>query len=600
MAVNVTKCPKCNRLVPPKGGVCLYCGTSLLGGATSVAPEEPRSLGAKNSRFKPQGDDRTHYLLGDARDPVSLEAGKLFVLGRDPRTSLHVHAPDVSRQHAEIDWQGDPARPVLCEVRSKNGTFLNDKRVTRDAPQPLRNGDRIRLGENFELLYLHVAERDMKRELQDRSQEETRELRVGPGRSEPTPPPAEPAEELREVGATPSGRQPRTPAAAKRPGPPEPPARGLTMAHGRKAQPVPTGDELDALVNAALGEAAAEPGAGPIEGDLSQTSGSDLLRQLVAKKATGVLTVFDGAQTGEIVLKDGQSTQVTFGKVTGRPALTAIVRLRRGSFRFRPGAGTSEDPTALDAGLDVPADGNLSQTPARELIKALLARKKTGALTIFDGQDTGEVTLVEGVVEHAALGGHVGREALNAIVALEQGAYRFRSDGDTGRIATDDLTAGDAAWSMPMPQPIGAPPPPPARPTPPPVTSSQAARRNDAWDVDPDDTLMPAEFSGAAAAPPAPTPRAPSAPPAPFKEARPADARVNPLRSPRNATDPPPTRPSRPSMPALPQNPPAPPASGPAPSTDPRRTGPQPRRAPPPLPPRDGPSGPGSDRHRRP
>lgn len=592
MAVNVTKCPKCNRLVPPKGGVCLYCGTSLLGGATSVAPEEPRSLGARNARFKPQGDDRTHYLLGDARDPVSLEAGKLFVLGRDPRTSLHVHAPDVSRQHAEIDWQGEPARPVLCEVRSKNGTFLNDKRVTRDAPQPLRNGDRIRLGASFELLYLHVAERDMKRELQERSQEETRELRIGAGRAEPAPPPEEPAEELREVGASPSGRQPRQPAAAKRPGPPEPPARGMTMAHGRKAQAVPTGDELDALVNAALGEAGAAVGAGPSEGDLSQTSGSDLLRQLLERRATGVLTVFDGAQTGELVLREGQTTQVAFGKVTGRPALAAVVRLRRGSYRFRPGAAASEDPAAVDA--DIPADGNLSQTPARELIKALLAKKKTGALTIFDGHDTGEVTLVEGVVEHASLGGHTGREALNAIVALEAGAYRFRSDGDTGRIATDDLTAGDAAWSMPMPQPIGviSPPPAPARPAPP-APSSQTARRGDAWDVDPDDTLMPAEFSGAA---PPPAPRAPSGPPAPFKEARPADARVNPLRSPRNATDPPPTRPSRSSMPALPQNPPA---GGTAPPSDPRRTGPQKRSAPPPLPPREGPSGPGSDRHRR-
>ena len=67
--------------------------------------EEPRQLGGP-ARFTRQADDRGHFLVAETREPIVLDAGKLFVIGRDPRASLLVHAPEVSRQHCEIDWKG--------------------------------------------------------------------------------------------------------------------------------------------------------------------------------------------------------------------------------------------------------------------------------------------------------------------------------------------------------------------------------------------------------------------------------------------------------------------------------------------------------------
>ena len=97
-------------------------------------------------RFTRQSDDRGHFLLVGAGEPVELDAGKLFVMGRDPRASLVVYAEDVSRQHAEIDWDDkDPPRPLLAEVRSLNGTYLNETEVS-STPVVITAGDRIRFG----------------------------------------------------------------------------------------------------------------------------------------------------------------------------------------------------------------------------------------------------------------------------------------------------------------------------------------------------------------------------------------------------------------------------------------------------------------------
>ncbi|HBP18140.1 MAG TPA: hypothetical protein DEA08_10150, partial [Planctomycetes bacterium] len=88
--------------------------------------EEPRLLGSGNARFQPQSSDQVHVLVVSTGEPIELSAGKLFVMGRDPRASLVVRLPEVSRQHAEIDWDdNDPPRPLLNEIRSRNGTFLN-------------------------------------------------------------------------------------------------------------------------------------------------------------------------------------------------------------------------------------------------------------------------------------------------------------------------------------------------------------------------------------------------------------------------------------------------------------------------------------------
>lgn len=66
------------------------------------------------------------------------------VIGRDPRCSIWLDAPRVSRQHASIVINLAQDTVVLCDLRSTNGTFLGRSRVTQ--PVPLADGADVRIG----------------------------------------------------------------------------------------------------------------------------------------------------------------------------------------------------------------------------------------------------------------------------------------------------------------------------------------------------------------------------------------------------------------------------------------------------------------------
>jgi FHA domain len=72
---------------------------------------------------------------------VLLEEGE-NVLGRDPGTRGSIPDASISRHHAQITIRDGVA--TLEDLRSKNGTFLGDERVT--SPVALSDGDAIRLG----------------------------------------------------------------------------------------------------------------------------------------------------------------------------------------------------------------------------------------------------------------------------------------------------------------------------------------------------------------------------------------------------------------------------------------------------------------------
>ena len=66
---------------------------------------------------------------------------KALIIGRDESCDLSLQDKGASRQHAEIFKIGD-----MCFIRdldSKNGTFVNDNRITEEM---LRDGDRIQIG----------------------------------------------------------------------------------------------------------------------------------------------------------------------------------------------------------------------------------------------------------------------------------------------------------------------------------------------------------------------------------------------------------------------------------------------------------------------
>lgn len=76
-------------------------------------------------------EDHVHELQG----PVTL-------LGRDRECQLRLTAPQVSRFHARIEPR--PDGHVIEDLGSRNGTFVNDRRLTGACA--LEDGDRVRLG----------------------------------------------------------------------------------------------------------------------------------------------------------------------------------------------------------------------------------------------------------------------------------------------------------------------------------------------------------------------------------------------------------------------------------------------------------------------
>ena len=67
---------------------------------------------------------------------------KRLSLGRSPECDVCLESPGVSRRHAEVREEGKHV--VLHDLDSSNGTHLNEVRITQ--PQPLRDGDLVRLG----------------------------------------------------------------------------------------------------------------------------------------------------------------------------------------------------------------------------------------------------------------------------------------------------------------------------------------------------------------------------------------------------------------------------------------------------------------------
>lgn len=442
----VIPCPKCGRVTPIRHNECVYCTASLKGAKTLAdtgpppepkapaksktkvrkgkAPghEEPRLLGSGNARFSPQASDQVHVLVVSTGEPIELSPGKLFVLGRDPRASLVVRLPEVSRQHAEIDWDdNDPPRPLLNEIRSRNGTFLNGSRVQAGDPRPLRSGDEVRLGEAFRAQYLCVTPRELRLHVQDRGNDETRSF-------------------LLELSSE--------------------PAAGATGG----ADDGVLGD----LVAAALGEA--DISELDNEGDFSRQHGKHLVKRLYTERQTGVLTVYDGTDVGEMILVEGRCRHAILGMLTGRDALEYVARLNRGRYRFRPEAIDnlidSAQPTEVDEnGLALA--GDLSNTSGAELVKDLVSRRVTGVLTVFDASGSGMAVLREGICQEAVFGKQRDREALDGIVRLRRGVYRFRPCDVVGLPPTrgsDDYGYDedyDYGYDYDEPRTERRPPPPP-------------------------------------------------------------------------------------------------------------------------------------------
>lgn len=85
-----------------------------------------------------QGPMRGHRFIVKAKDQ--------FTIGRAKESSLCIPEDRlVSRKHAIVYLESEGERLFLIDAGSKNGTFLNGKRLVR--PKTFCQGDHIKIGE---------------------------------------------------------------------------------------------------------------------------------------------------------------------------------------------------------------------------------------------------------------------------------------------------------------------------------------------------------------------------------------------------------------------------------------------------------------------
>ncbi len=87
---------------------------------------------------------------------ISLQQHPLVRLGRSKSSELVIYDPSCSRNHAEIH---SAETVVIRDLNSTNGTRVNGTKLKGESVT-LNDGDRIQLGDNTFLRFLHMPEQD--------------------------------------------------------------------------------------------------------------------------------------------------------------------------------------------------------------------------------------------------------------------------------------------------------------------------------------------------------------------------------------------------------------------------------------------------------
>ena len=83
------------------------------------------------------------WILQSSKPKVTfrIQPGSVKTIGRAPRADFILEAPLVSRLHCRVEASDEGIE--IVDLKSTNGTFVNDKRVPR---AKLKDGDRFRIG----------------------------------------------------------------------------------------------------------------------------------------------------------------------------------------------------------------------------------------------------------------------------------------------------------------------------------------------------------------------------------------------------------------------------------------------------------------------
>lgn len=91
-----------------------------------------------------QSNPSLKFTFGLNAGETLLIKGKAVVIGRDPSADIQLESPYVSRQHAEIIFEG--GYWFITDLFSKNGVFKNADRIQPGRRIPLNDRDQVQIG----------------------------------------------------------------------------------------------------------------------------------------------------------------------------------------------------------------------------------------------------------------------------------------------------------------------------------------------------------------------------------------------------------------------------------------------------------------------
>ena len=101
-----------------------------------------------------------------------------FLIGRSESCQLRPKSESVSRKHCIIVIKDN--RVLIQDLKSRNGTFVNDKRLPGDKAKVLKGGDQLRIGKLvFELVVEHGLQAAKKPEVTDVGDAAARTVEAG-------------------------------------------------------------------------------------------------------------------------------------------------------------------------------------------------------------------------------------------------------------------------------------------------------------------------------------------------------------------------------------------------------------------------------------
>ena len=131
------KCAKCGFAANPAGAVkCKVCGKLLAASRHAL----PRGRRGESARLE-QIEQKRSMLVRAGAEPLELEPGERLGIGRSDDCDLTVSSAKVSREHAEITWDGN--QPIARDLGSENGTRVNGRPIRE---HPLTDGDELAVG----------------------------------------------------------------------------------------------------------------------------------------------------------------------------------------------------------------------------------------------------------------------------------------------------------------------------------------------------------------------------------------------------------------------------------------------------------------------